>query len=165
MDLGLVEMLRYNAWANGALFGACRDLTDEQLDARLPVTSGSSRELLLHIAGGQQTFVLRTQGRQHEGELNRDSAWPGIAAVIEIAVSTSNELVSIAERLDPAAQVELPYFGKVFRFPTRFFLVHAAEHGVEHRTEVKLNLASIGIATPDLDGWAYAAATGYGTTG
>lgn len=66
MNLGLVEMMRYNAWANRTLFDACRELTDEQLDGSLPITSGSIRELLIHIVGAQQTFALRTRGRQHE---------------------------------------------------------------------------------------------------
>ena len=82
MNLGLVEMMRYNAWANDVLLAACRELTDEQLDHRLHVTSGSTRELLVHIVGGQQTYVLRTMGRQHEGELDRDSEWPGMATLI-----------------------------------------------------------------------------------
>lgn len=162
MNLGLVEMMRYNAWANRTLLDACREVTDEQLDAKLQVTSGSSRELLIHIVGGQQTFVLRTKGRQHEGELNRGSAWPGMAEITRLAASTSEELISIAERLDPEIETDLPYFGTVYRYPTRFFLIHAAEHGVEHRTEVKLNLAHVGIDTPDLDGWAYGEAAGYG---
>jgi uncharacterized damage-inducible protein DinB len=63
-NLGLVELLRYNAWANGVLLAACASLTDAQLDYRLTVTSGSTRELLLHLVGGQQTFALRTKGRQ-----------------------------------------------------------------------------------------------------
>ncbi len=54
MNLGLVEMMRYNAWANSTLFDACRELTDEQLDARLPVTSGSTRELLTHIVAASR---------------------------------------------------------------------------------------------------------------
>jgi hypothetical protein len=41
MNLDLVEVLRYNAWANRTLLEACRELTEEQLDARLPVASGS----------------------------------------------------------------------------------------------------------------------------
>jgi uncharacterized damage-inducible protein DinB len=162
MNLGLVEMMRYNAWANRTLLDACRGLADEQLDARLPVTSGSTRELLVHIVGGQQTFALRTKGRQHEGELHRGSPWPGMAEIARLAVSTSEELVSIAERLEPEGEIELPYLGGVYRYPSRFFLVHAAEHGVEHRTEIKLNLAHAGVETPDLDGWAYGEAAGYG---
>jgi uncharacterized damage-inducible protein DinB len=162
MNLGLVEMMRYNAWANRTLFDACRGLTDEQLNARLPVTSGSTRELLMHIVGGQQTYALRTKGRQHEGELNRRSPWPGMARISQLAASTSEELTSIAEQLDAEGEINLQYLGKAYRYPTRFFLVHAAEHGVEHRTEVKLNLAHIGFDTPDLDGWEYGEAAGYG---
>ena len=163
MNLGLVEMMRYNAWANDVLLAACRELTDEQLDHRLDVASGSTRELLVHIVGGQQTYVLRTMGRQHEGELDRDSEWPGMAKLIELATATSGELVSIAERLDPESEVTLPYLGRLYRYPIRFFLVHAAEHGVEHRTEVKLNLADAGFTTPDLDGWEYSEWADYGS--
>ena len=52
MDEGLVEMFRYNAWANSELFEACRTLTDEQLDTHVKETSGPIRELLMHIVGG-----------------------------------------------------------------------------------------------------------------
>ncbi|MBW3588671.1 MAG: DinB family protein [Actinobacteria bacterium] len=162
MNEGLVEMFRYNAWANLELFEACRSLTEDKLDTRGPRGLASVRELLIHIAGGQQTLVLRTQGRQHEGELGRWSEWPGLDTLIEIIRTTNDELISIAERLGDNEEVDLPYQGKVFRFPKRFFLVHAMEHGVEHRTEVKIALGNIGIATPDLDGWNYSDAAGYG---
>jgi hypothetical protein len=36
------------------------------------------------------------------------------------------------------------------------------EHSTEHRTEVKIALAHIGIETPDLDGWYYSLSEGYG---
>ena len=162
MNLAMVEMLRYNAWANRALLDACCDLTEDQLQARLPESSGSVSELLVHIVGGQQTYVLRTQGRQHEGELHRGSAWPGLEELVRIAHRTNEELIEIAERLDAASEVILPYEGTSYRYPKRFFLVHAVEHGVEHRTEVKLNLASIGVITPDLDAWEYGESAGYG---
>ena len=48
------------------------------------------------------------------------------------------------------------------RYPRSFFLVHAAEHGVEHRTEIKMALAQMGVETPDLDGWYYCGAAGHG---
>jgi len=162
MGSGLAEMLRYNRWANLALLEACRGLSDEQLDARMPGIGAPVRELLLHIVGGQQTFVLRAKGRQHEGELNRGSAWPGFDDLIAIATETSDELLAIAESFAEAASVDLPWQGKAFRFPVRFFLVHAVAHGAEHRTEVKVALAQQGIETPDLDAWQYAAAMRYG---
>ena len=162
MNAALVEIFKYNRWANLELIEACRSLTEAQLDARSPVTSGSVRVLLMHVIGGQQTDVLRTKGRQHEGELSRVSGWPGIDALYDAAVSSSDDLIAIAGEMGSAEQVDLPYLGKVYRFPKRLFLVMAAEHGVEHRTEIKVTLGALGIETPDLDGWPYRAAAGYG---
>jgi uncharacterized damage-inducible protein DinB len=162
MNDGLVELFRYNAWANRVLFEACRSLSDSELDSQVAGTSGSVRELLIHIVGGQQTQVLRTKGRQHEGELNRSSEWPGIETLIELVEKTGEELITIAQQLQGDEEVDLPYLGKSYRFPKRFFLAHAIAHGIEHRTEVKVALAHIGVETPDLDGWPYAEAAGYG---
>ena len=162
MTTSITEALRYNRWANVTLFEACRELTSEQLAVHAPGTSGGVGELLTHIAGGQQTIVLRTKGRQHEGELTRMSQWPGIDTLIDIVRETSDQLINVAGEVELSDEIVLPYLGKRYRFPPLFFLVHALEHGVEHRTEVKVALASIGVATPDLDGWGYAAAAGYG---
>lgn len=162
MNDALAEMLRYSHWADLRLLESCRALSDGQLDARLPGISGSVRELLMHIVGGEATFVLRTMGRQHEGELNRRSEWPGFESLVAIANRAGEELIAIAERLDGDAEVLLPWQGKAYAFPRSFFLVHAMEHGVEHRSEIKVALAQLGVATPDLDAWEYAAACGYG---
>ncbi len=154
-------MFRYNRWATLQLVEACRSLADEQLDTRGHGTSGTVRELLMHAVGAQQTFALRTRGEQG-GQLNRNSAWPGFEALRDAASQSGDELIAIAERLADDTEVHLPYLGRTFRFPVSFFLVHAAEHGVEHRTEIKVALAQLGVETPDLDGWSYAGATGYG---
>ncbi len=162
MNRPLAEVLKYNRWAMLTLVEACRALTDVQLDARTAGVSASVRELLLHVVGGQQTFVLRTMGRQHEGELNRGSAWPGFDVLLDTARESSDRLVDIAEGLVDDEEVVLPYMGKRFGYPKSFFLVHAIAHGVEHRTEIKVALAQLGVETPDLDGWPYSGAAGYG---
>lgn len=155
-------MLRYNRWATLTLLEFCRSLSAAQLAAHEPGSSGPVRELLVHIVGAQQTFALRTRGRQHEGELSRKSPWPGLDALISAATTSADELVAIAEALDVDSDVDLPHLGKTYRSPKSFFLVHAVEHGVEHRTEVKVALARLRLETPDLDGWSYAAFRGFG---
>ena len=162
MNQPLAEIFRYNRWANLQLIEACRSLGDAQLDTMAPGASGTVRELLMHVVGGQQTLVLRTKGRQHEGEIGRRSAWPGFDELLEIARRSSDELIAIAEGLVEDADVDLPYQGRTYRYPRSFFLVHAAEHGVEHRTEIKMALAQMGVETPDLDGWYYCGAAGHG---
>ena len=162
MNAPLADLFRYNRWANLMLIDACGELTAEQLDARGSGTSGSIRELLLHVVGGQQTSILRTKGRQHEGELGRGSPWPGIDVLRSIAVSTSDELIRIAVGMETDPEVDLPWRGKVYRYPMSFFLLHALEHGVEHRTEIKVTMAELGVKRPDLDAWPYSEAAGYG---
>ena len=100
--------------------------------------------------------------RQHEGALTRGSAWPGIDALVGIVTTTNDELIAIAEGLDEDREVELQYMGRRSRHNVSFFLVHAIEHAAEHRTEIKVTLSALGIATPDLDGWAWGGATGRG---
>ena len=162
MNEPLAGIFRYNQWANGQLIECCRKLSDDRLDAPLPGVSDSIRTLLLHIVGGQQTFVLRTKGRQHEGEWNRSSTWPGFDALLGVANSSGDELIAIAAALAADEDVDLPFAGKVYRYPKGFFLLHALEHGVEHRTDIKVALAQLGIQSPDLDAWNYAAAAGFG---
>lgn len=162
MNAPLAEMLRYNLWATTRLLEDCRSLPDAVLDTVVPGATGSIRELLVHLAGSQQTFALRTKGRQHEGELSRNSAWPGWDALFEAARTSGEELIEAAAALQTDADVDLPYMGKSYFFPKSFFLVHAMEHGADHRAEIRMALRSLNIETRDLDGWEYAAAMGYG---
>lgn len=120
------------------------------------------RELLSHVVGSELTFVLRTKGRQHEGESRHLDTWAGLDVLRAAAASSGDDLIAIAAGLDDDELVALPYRGKAYEYPKSFFLLHAIEHGVEHRTEIKVTLALIGIETPDLDGWFYAPAAGYG---
>jgi uncharacterized damage-inducible protein DinB len=155
-------MLRYNKWATMTLVEACRSLTDAQLDTRGAGVSGTVRLLLMHVVGAQQTLALRTKGRQHEGELSGRKPWPGFDTLLALAAQSADELIAIAEGMDTQTETDLPYMGTTYRFPTSFFLAHALEHGVEHRTEIKVALNQLGIETPNLDGWAYSEAMGYG---
>jgi uncharacterized damage-inducible protein DinB len=158
----LADCLRYSRWANLALLEACRGLTEEQLDSRATPSSRSARELLSHVVASELTFVLRTNGRQHEGESRHLEPWPGFDVLREAAASSGDDLIAIAAGLDEDELVALPFKGKTYEYPKGFFLLHAIEHGVEHRTEIKVTLALSGIATPDLDGWFYSEAAGYG---
>jgi uncharacterized damage-inducible protein DinB len=162
MSRALADCLRYNRWANLRLIDACRGLSDVQLDARVTPSSRSVRELLSHVVGSELTFALRTEGRQHEGESRHVDTWPGFEVLREVAASSGDDLITIASSLDQNQLVGLPFRGKTYGYPKSFFLLHAFEHGVEHRTEIKVSLALIGVETPDLDGWLYSEAAGYG---
>ncbi|MCC7364974.1 MAG: DinB family protein [Dehalococcoidia bacterium] len=162
MNEPLAGMLRYNHWATETLLRTCASLDSATLAAQPPSMSGTIGELLAHLAGGQQTFLCRAQGLSEDQPLGRGSPWPGFERLAEVARISGEGLIALAEGLDTDREVELAYMGRVFRFPVSFFLVHAVEHGVEHRTELKVALNQLGIETPDLDGWSFAAAAGFG---
>jgi hypothetical protein len=81
------------------------------------------RELFQHAAGSELTFVLRTKGRQHEGEsAHLDRSWPGFGALREAAASSGDDLIALAATLDDDELVTLPYQGKTYEYPKSFFL-------------------------------------------
>jgi len=117
--------------------------------------------ILARWADGRHVF-WDSPRNEHETGILRRSTVPGgdlIGAQVEEAQAAA---LAIAEALDEDSDVDLPWQGKSFYFPKSFFLVHAIEHAVEHRTEIKFALASAGIATPDLDAWKFSEAQGYG---
>src|SRR5206468_12521899 len=71
----------------------------EQLDTRAKHSSRSARDLLSHIVGSELTFVLRTKGRQNEGESRHVDTWPGFEVLREVAASSGEDLIAIAAEL------------------------------------------------------------------
>ena len=68
MDLALYHDLEsYHAWAMGKLFGLCRALTDDALDASLPLGMGTLRATLQHIAAAEQIWLDRWVGKSTTG--------------------------------------------------------------------------------------------------
>jgi uncharacterized damage-inducible protein DinB len=156
-----VELLRYNLWGNERTIEACRGLSDDQLNAPATGTHGPVRATLLHLVDGQRTFLARLEG-QAQPAGGPATSWPGWDAIERLAAETGEALVAAAESLGEQRDVELAYMGKRYRYPAAFFLLHAIEHGIEHRAQINVMLAQVGVAHPDLDGWAYAAAAGFG---
>ncbi|HEY8172589.1 MAG TPA: DinB family protein [Dehalococcoidia bacterium] len=159
----LAEVFRYNRWANEQTIAKCRTLTDEQLDAGATGTFGSIRQTLQHVIDSQRTQLARLRGMQRDPAIPDWSQWPGFDELAAVATSSSEALIAAAEALTSDSDVTLPYLGKSYRFPKSFVLTHAIVHGIEHRTQIGVMLSTLGVAPPDLDGWPYASAAGYGT--
>ena len=157
----LAQLFRYNAWANERALDACRGLADEQLDAVGSGSFGSIRETLMHVIYGQYSFLARLGGKAQDSR-SVSPPWPGFDALGAVAAETSDALVAASSALGGDADVVLAFAGKSYRYPKSFFLVHAMQHGVEHRTQIGTMLSALGCETPDLDGWAFAGATGLG---
>jgi uncharacterized damage-inducible protein DinB len=158
----LKRMFEYNAWANGRIIDACRALGDAQLDLPGAATFGSMRSTLLHVVYAQYSFLARLHGRAQDPR-SFSPAWQGLDALMAVATETSDALIVAAAALAEDADIVLEYMGKSYRYPNGFFLTHAVAHGVEHRTQIGMMLAQIGVEAPNLDGWEFAGFAGLGT--
>lgn len=157
----LARVFEYNAWANGRIIDACRDLTDAQFDASGSAAFGSIRTTLLHVIYGQYSMLARLNGTAQDPR-SFSPPWPGIDALMSVAAETSGALTAAAAELRDDASVVLAYQGKSYRYPKSFFLTHALQHGVEHRTQIGTMLAQLGLGQPNLDAWEYAGFAGLG---
>ncbi len=58
----LVELIRYNNWANAQILAACQKLTAEQLAAAAPGAYGTIHDTLGHIIAAEADYVGRMTG-------------------------------------------------------------------------------------------------------
>ncbi|RPJ45605.1 MAG: hypothetical protein EHM21_09270, partial [Chloroflexi bacterium] len=58
----LVELIRYNNWANAQVFAACQKLTEEQLAASAPGAYGSIHATLGHMIAAEADYINRLTG-------------------------------------------------------------------------------------------------------
>jgi hypothetical protein len=152
----LVDLLAFTHWANLALFDACRGLRDAELDSSVPGTAGSIRELLLHIAIAQHALAARAKGEQRSAH----GTWASFDDLVVTLKSGHEALTLLAASLGDDPEMEVEREGKLYRFRRSFYVTSAGWHGAEHRTEVRLTMASLGVTTPNLESRAYATSTG-----
>jgi uncharacterized damage-inducible protein DinB len=161
MNTPLAQIFRHSKWANERIIDACRALPDDKLDTRVFSGPGRSiRETLFHLVAGQCDFLARLNGQSQDPARPRE--WTGFAALTDLAEATGEALITAAESMIEDHDVVVPYAGKQPMFPRSFFLTHAFAHGAQHPTEIVLMLEQLGLPAPNLDGWEYAAAAGFG---
>lgn len=163
MDAGTVELLRYNAWANATLLTACSELKPDQLEAGLASATGPIADLWMHTIGAQENYAHWVRGRDQRSMMERGARWPGIDELVARSEVTGRELVALASETAADSEVVLRHDGLAHRYPVRLLFCNVVEHGIRHRTEIALSLTSIGVSVPDLDGWAFGRAMGYGS--
>jgi uncharacterized damage-inducible protein DinB len=147
-------LFRHNLWANSRLFELCAGLSDEQLDARIVGTYGSIREMLVHIATAERSYLQRIRtGVPYRRP--KDAPLPNVAELQESIHASGEGLVVTAPTVRPEDSVQIDREGTSFLLPCAVLLVQAINHATEHRSQIMATLTQIGIQPPDLDGWTY----------
>lgn len=157
MDL-IEAFYRQNEWANLRIIETCRGLTDEQLDSNAVGAYGTIRETLVHLVGGETSYVTRLHGRYDGPAIDRHESFQGFD-VLEAAVRASTTgLLELAHR---AAAEPFEYRDQDGEMvDAEVPLVQAINHGTEHRGQICTILTALGITPPEIDGWVWGDTTG-----
>ena len=160
MNDGLIDGFRHNTWATHLVLQACAGLSNAQLDTIVPGTYGSIIETLRHLVSSEGSYCRRLTGDEPEWYGNRDEE-PDLAELarrVDDLATRWERFLSLpfdAERLFVIAWDD----GIDRDVPAAIVLIQALHHGNEHRTQVNTTLTSIGVQSPELGVWEFAAAT------
>jgi uncharacterized damage-inducible protein DinB len=163
MDDLVTDLFRQNEWAYLTLIAACRELTDDQLDARAVGTYGSIRDTLVHAVGGETRYVRRLGGVPAR-ELPPEEPWPGFDLLEEVVRASAAGLIerarSVAGRTVELTQMDDDDPDRPFEVDASVVLVQALNHSTEHRSQICTILTSLGVSPPEIDGWTWGRSDG-----
>jgi uncharacterized damage-inducible protein DinB len=150
----LLELIRYNNWANKQLLAACQGLTADQLSATAPGAYGTVRATLEHIIRAEAAYVGRMTGDRPQPPFKWEDQ-PALTELSAFADQVANALLDVAQRIPPTQLVHEEEDGKFIDYQALHLFIQAIDHGIEHRTNITTILSGLGISAPEVDGWAY----------
>jgi uncharacterized damage-inducible protein DinB len=158
------DLYAYNRWATARILDTAAKLPAEQLHAPQTAGHGSVRDTLLHMLRPQRAWLSWWDGSLSAEDARKitfdPSAYPNVAAVRglweSVEAQTQTFVGSLAD--DDLARVyeyTLPN-GVEMRLPLWRMMLHIANHGTQHRSEVAAMLTGFGQSPGDLDYIVYA---------
>jgi uncharacterized damage-inducible protein DinB len=150
----LIELLRYNNWANQEVLAVCQRLDDAQLAATTPGTFGTIRETIEHIVRSEAGYLYLITGNRLLPPFNWDGR-PSLAEIKEYAVQLGQALLEAAEQIPLTKRLLEDWQGQKLRYTTMIVFMQAINHGIEHRTNITTTLSQGQLTPPGVDGWGY----------
>ena len=150
----LVELIRYNNWANAQVFAACQKLAADQLAAAAPGAYGTIRDTLEHIIRAEADYVGRLTGDGPQPAFRwKDQA--ALADLFAFAGQVASALLDAIQRIPPTHIVHEEEDGSTVDYQARALFIQVINHGIEHRTNITTILSGLGLPAPEVDGWGY----------
>lgn len=150
----LVELIRYNNWANAQIFTVCQKLGPDQLSATVPGTYGTIHATLGHIIHAEADYVGRLTGARPRPPFEWEDQ-PSLADISDFAVQVGAALLDAVQRIPPTHVVHEEEGSVFIDYQARHLFMQAINHGIEHRTNITTILSTLGHSVPEVDGWGY----------
>jgi uncharacterized damage-inducible protein DinB len=150
----LVELIRYNNWANALVLATCLELTPEQLAATTPGAYGSIHRTLGHLIAAEADYIGRMTGNGPQPPFKWEDK-PSLADISAFAVQVADALLDAVQHIPPTQIVHEEEDGQFIDYQARHLFIQTINHGIEHRTNVTTILSGLGLPAPEVDGWGY----------
>jgi uncharacterized damage-inducible protein DinB len=149
----------YNRWATQRLLEVAERLTPEQLHTPGEAGHGSVHGTLLHLIDTQQGWLFWWDGSLSAEEayhLKLDPAnFPDLASLRtvweEVEKATHAFITGLKDEDVGRVYAQTLPNGADFRMPLWQMMLHVANHGTQHRSEVAAMLTSFGHSPGNLD--------------
>jgi uncharacterized damage-inducible protein DinB len=130
----------YNFWAFERVWECISQISNEQFIEEIDYSTGSIRNILVHIMGGNRTWVSVLTGREIPRRLafeDFDTLPKTKARWDELQLEFLEKLSSIdQEQLDGTIDWELFSHGLKSTNPRWQILLHLANHATDHRAQI-----------------------------
>ena len=150
----LIELIRYNNWANAQILAVCQELTPEQLASTVPGTYGNIHETLGHMIFAEADYIGRLTGDRPQPQFKWENG-PSVAEIFAFSSQVANALLDAVRRISPTHIVHEEEDGNFIEYHARHLFIQTINHGIEHRTNITTILSSLGLSTLEVDGWGY----------
>jgi len=152
----LIELFRYNQWANQELMAICMQLDNDVTTAGIPGAYGSICDTFAHILKAQASFLRRIHGNSPEPAFKWEDK-PSLAGMAQYEAKLSAELLDTLQRVSVTQNVHEEGDGWTFDYQARLIFMSVVYHGIAHRVDITTALNSRGVELPELDVWGYQA--------
>ena len=155
MNTLIEKQFEFNLWANSEIIKLCTSLDETQLSVEISGVYGQIQPTIAHIVQGEGTYLC---------DLGGDPLWPDeldwgsltLSQLLDMAHQSGTALRQVAISIDPNKHCEYTEEGKRNVFPAWTVINQAINHGIEHRTQLRLLLTKLDVPHPGQSVWGYA---------
>lgn len=149
-------LIAYNEWANQKVLEAAKTLAAEEFGRQVSGSHQSVRMTLLHIVRVQTWWLSVLNGKPEASSSPEGYERMTLEETKQWFMRSHDDLRAHAaalteERLEAEVSAYHPGEGKEYRWPSWQPVSHLLNHGVQHRAEAGIMLASLGHSPGDLD--------------
>jgi uncharacterized damage-inducible protein DinB len=153
------KLFKFNLWANTEIIQLCATLDETQLAVEASGVYGRIKPTITHIVRSEGTY-LGDLGGEYLWDHKKDWGDLSFAQLLEMAQQSGSALLERAASMDPDMLCEFVADNKRYEFPAWTIANQAINHGIEHRTQLRLLLTQLGVPHPGQSVWGFSESIG-----